>query len=429
MAMELSEGTEIKLLNGKTCTIDKELGRGGQGIVYLVDYCGGDYALKWYIKEYSSDFYNNLKKNADAGPPSKAFLWPLAITEMQFGSFGYVMQLRPRGYREFGEFMLAKTHFTSMTANINAAINICDAFQKLHIRGLSYQDMNDGNFFINPRNGDVLICDNDNVAPDKTNLGIIGKAGYLAPEIVDKKTMPNRYSDYFSMAVILFILFYFNRPFEGKKFASCGCMTEELEKELFGHKAVFIMDPQDDSNRPVPGLHTNVIRRWGLFPKFMENLFVQAFSKQSILFPEKRVIDREWMTCMIQLRSTLGKCPHCGEETFIEPDTTNQTCIDCERPITKPMVLKIDKYRVPLFEGQKIYNIQLPIDGDLNAVVGEVVPNTVTGRLGIKNYSSFTWQALDPVGSVHNVTPESGMPIKNEMKIKFKMGINGLITR
>jgi DNA-binding helix-hairpin-helix protein with protein kinase domain len=429
MAMELSEGTEIKLLNGKTCTIDKELGRGGQGIVYLVDYCGGDYALKWYIKEYSSDFYNNLKKNADAGPPSKAFLWPLAITEMQFGSFGYVMQLRPRGYREFGEFMLAKTHFTSMTANINAAINICDAFQKLHIRGLSYQDMNDGNFFINPRNGDVLICDNDNVAPDKTNLGIIGKAGYLAPEIVDKKTMPNRYSDYFSMAVILFILFYFNRPFEGKKFASCGCMTEELEKELFGHKAVFIMDSQDDSNRPVPGLHTNVIRRWGLFPKFMENLFVQAFSKQSILFPEKRVIDREWMTCMIQLRSTLGKCPHCGEETFIEPDKTNQTCIDCERPITKPMVLKIDKYRVPLFEGQKIYNIQLPIDGDLNAVVGEVVPNTVTGRLGIKNYSSFTWQALDPVGSVHNVTPESGMPIKNEMKIKFKMGINGLITR
>ena len=427
--MELSEGTEIKLLNGKTCTIDKELGRGGQGIVYLVDYCGGDYALKWYTKDYSSDFYNNLRKNADAGPPSKAFLWPLAITEMQYGSFGYVMQLRPRGYREFGEFMLAKTHFTTMTANINAAINICDAFQKLHIRGLSYQDMNDGNFFINPRNGDVLICDNDNVAPDKTNLGIIGKAGYLAPEIVDKKTMPNRYSDYFSMAVILFIMFYFNRPFEGKKFASCGCMTEDLEKELFGHKAVFIMDPQDDSNRPVPGLHTNVIRRWGLFPKFMESLFVQAFSKQSILFPEKRVIDREWMTCMIQLRSTLGKCPHCGEETFIEPDTTNQTCIDCEHSITKPMVLKIDKYRVPLFEGQKIYNIQLPIDGDLNAVVGEVVPNTVTGRLGIKNYSSFTWQALDPVGSVHNVTPESGMPIKNEMKIKFKMGINGLITR
>ena len=132
---------------------------------------------------------------------------------------------------------------------------------------------------------------------------------------------------------------------------------------------------------------------------------------------------------MIQLRSMLGKCPRCHEETFIEPDTSNQCCIDCEQRIQKPMVLKIDQYRIPLFEGQKIYSVQLPIDGDINAVVGEVVCNSVTGKLGIKNYSSFTWQVVDPVGSVHNVAPESGMPIKNEMKIKFKMGINGLIVR
>lgn len=427
--MELTAGTEIKLLNGKICTIDKELGRGGQGIVYLVDYCGGDYALKWYTKDYPSNFYNNLKSNAEVGAPSKAFLWPLAIAEKQYGSFGYVMRLRPKGYREFGEFMLAKTRFSSMAANINAAINICDAFQRLHIRGLSYQDMNDGNFFINPKNGDVLICDNDNVAPDRTNLGIIGKAGYLAPEIVDRKAMPNRYSDYFSMAVILFILIYFNRPFEGKKLVDCCCVTEEMEKDLFGHNAVFIMDPYDDSNRPVLGLHTNVFRRWGLFPQSLEKLFIQAFSKQSIMFPEKRIIDRVWMTAMIQLRSMLGCCPHCGEETFIEPDVANQTCIDCGHPIAKPMVLKVDQYRIPLFEGQKIYNVQLPIDGDINSIVGEVVPNTVTGKLGIKNYSTFTWQASDPVGTVHKVAPESGMPIKNEMKIKFKMSINGLIIR
>jgi hypothetical protein len=98
-------------------------------------------------------------------------------------------------------------------------------------------------------------------------------------------------------------------------------------------------------------------------------------------------------------------------------------------PIQKPMVLKVDQYRIPLFEGQNIYNIQLPIDGNFNAVIGEVVPNSVTGKLGIKNYSSFTWQAIDPIGSVHNVAPGSGMPIKNEMKIKFKMGINALIVK
>ena len=189
------------------------------------------------------------------------------------------------------------------------------------------------------------------------------------------------------------------------------------------------MDPLDNSNRPVPGLHTNVIRRWGLVPNSMEKLFIQAFSKQSILFPEKRVIDREWMTLMIQLRSMLCKCPHCGEETFVEPDSSNQVCLDCERNIEKPMVLKVDKFRIPLFQGQKIYNVQLPVDGDLNAIVGEVVRHSMTNRLGIKNYSTFTWQAIDPAGDVHNVPPEAGLPIKNEMKIKFKMGINGLIVK
>ena len=128
----------------------------------------------------------------------------------------------------------------------------------------------------------------------------------------------------------------------------------------------------------------NVIRRWGLFPKSMEKLFIQAFSKQSILFPEKRVIDREWMTLMIQLRSMLCKCPHCGEETFVEPDSSNQVCLDCGRNIEKPMVLKVDKFRIPLFQGQKIYNVQLPVDGDLNAIVGEVVRHSMTNDLELK---------------------------------------------
>ena len=62
---ELSIGTVVRLKNGKTCRVKKELGCGGQGIVYLVDYGGKDYALKWYkapsiIK--SDAFYDNLNR-------------------------------------------------------------------------------------------------------------------------------------------------------------------------------------------------------------------------------------------------------------------------------------------------------------------------------------------------------------------------------
>ena len=215
---ELKVGTQVKLRNGTSCKVKKELGRGGQGIVYLVDYNGKDYALKWYLRSCSDAFYENLERNVKNGTPSPNFLWPEAITEHQYDSFGYLMKLRPQGYEEIGAFMLAKAKFSNVNCLLKACLEICTAFQILHINGLSYQDMNDGNFFINPQTGDVLICDNDNVAPNGVNItGVQGKSRYMAPEIVDKESLPNRYTDYFSLSVILFILIFVNMPFEGVK--------------------------------------------------------------------------------------------------------------------------------------------------------------------------------------------------------------------
>ena len=71
-----------------------------------------------------------------------------------------------------------------MKTIIDAALNIVSAYRILHNNGYCYQDLNNGNFFINPDTGRVLICDNDNVAPDGTHTGIIGKPGYIAPEII-----------------------------------------------------------------------------------------------------------------------------------------------------------------------------------------------------------------------------------------------------
>ena len=313
---ELSNGMQVRLRNGGTCKVKKELGRGGQGIVYLVDYNGKDYALKWYIVQYPDSFYENLERNISKGAPTSSFLWPEALTERQNGSFGYLMKVRPSGYEEIGSFMLAKAKFASVEALLEACLQICTGFQQLHLNGYSYQDMNDGNFFINPKTGDVLICDNDNVAPNGINMGIAGKSGYMAPEIVDKVSMPNRYTDYFSLAVILFILIYLNRPFEGAKALSCPCLSENAEKILNGRNAVFIMDPNDRSNAPVRGVHTNVLNRWPLFPKLLREAFIKTFSKEAMQEPTKRVMDKTWQQILIQVRSEFVTCPFCAHPLF-----------------------------------------------------------------------------------------------------------------
>ena len=239
---ELKPKDKVSLSNGSSAKIVKMLGQGGQGTVYQVEVGGQQMALKWYNTHPGIPFYKNLEENIAKGAPSDAFLWPEYITKVEHGSFGYIMKLRPQGYYEFGHYLLARAQFKSFDAIVNAAMKICEGFKALHLAGLSYQDLNDGNFFIHPETGDVLICDNDNVFPEGDNSGILGKARYMAPEVVTSKTLPNKQTDRFSLSVVLFMLFYGNHPFEGARVLACPCMTEKYEKQFYGSDAIFIYD-------------------------------------------------------------------------------------------------------------------------------------------------------------------------------------------
>ena len=261
----LKIGSILTSAEAKSVVVEETLGEGGQGIVYKVKYDGKPMALKWYfIKKLKNptEFKENLAKNISKGKPSESFLWPIDIVEnTSTGEFGYIMELRPKGYNELADFLVKKAKFNSNKAMINAAIDICCAFRSLHLKGLSYQDLNDGNFFINGETGRVLICDNDNVAPDGDNkTGIQGKCRYMAPEVVLCKNQPNTESDRFSLAIVLFMLLLRSHPLEGKKYIASTCATEAVERKIYGEKPVFIYDPEDRSNEPAIGVHDNVIR-------------------------------------------------------------------------------------------------------------------------------------------------------------------------
>ena len=419
---ELKKGDKVNLNSGGYVTIEKELGRGGQGIVYLVDLHGEKKALKWYIKAPDDNFYKNLKQNVINGAPgnSPAFLWPEHITQKQNGSYGYVMRLRPQNYFEFGNFLLAKKSFRSYTAMLAAAMKICNGFMMLHRFGYSYQDLNDGNFFIDPNSGDVLICDNDNVMPQGEKSGIMGKARYMAPEII-AGGVPDKYSDRFSLSVILFMLFYANHPFEGAKVVACPCLTETFEKKLYGTEAVFIYDPTDKSNLPVRGIHQNVIRRWPAFPAKLREIFIQEFSQEKLKNPNSRMLESLWEKTIAGIRDSLVRCPVCGEETFVEDESK---CMDCGAAIDTSYRLRIGPRSVILTKGTKGY-----IDYD-NAPDAEIVahPNDTT-RLLMRNISSGNWTAETPSGKIKVVEPNGIMPVNPGIKIIFSNSLKGEFTQ
>lgn len=410
---ELSKNSIVSLVGGGTATIVKELGRGGQGIVYLVEVCGEKKALKWYLNAPDDKFYRNLEHNIASGAPSDAFLWPEYLTEKQQGSYGYIMKLRPQNYYEFGNFLLAKVSFKSFTAMLSAAMRICDGFMMLHRFGYSYQDLNDGNFFIDPQTGDVLICDNDNVMPQGEKSGIMGKARYMAPEIV-AGGIPDKYSDKFSLSVILFMLFYANHPFEGAKVVACPCMTESFEKRFYGSEALFIYDPTDKSNLPVRGIHQNVIRRWPVFPQLLRDTFIEEFSKEKLQDPSSRMIEQNWKKIISTVRDSLVVCRHCAEETFVNVSNTTDKCMNCGKDVDLSKRLVINNRSLPLINKTAIY-----IDED-NTPDG-VVTTDSNGFMLIKNVSTETWTVETPSGKIKTVTPNEILPVKEGLKITFRV--------
>ena len=424
---EFQTGQIIKTASGDALEVIRKLGEGGQGTVYEAEYGGRRLALKWYFGSklrHADKFYRNIENNIRQGAPTGAFLWPLEITEHYEGSFGYLMDLRPGEYQDFSRFLLAKVRFSSIDAVINAALCITNGFRALHTRGYSYQDLNDGNFFVNPKTGDVLICDNDNVAPYGENLGIAGKCRYMAPEVVMGKKRPDNHTDRFSLAVVLYMLLFLNHPLEGRG-TMCPCLTEELERRFYGRSPVFVWDPANDSNRPVRGVHQNEIRLWPVYPAFVRQSFTRAFSQACMtgLDATHRVIEKEWQELFIRLRGLTIRCA-CGGETFLDPEAQDCKCMECGRSLSSVPLLHVKKYQVALAPGQKLYACHTVYDSDdFRQVTGEVVTSRSDPSLiGLKNRSGTAWEATLPNGSSRIYEDGKVVKLGRGLKISFGHG-------
>ena len=418
--------------SGIMCTVEQFLGGGGQGEVYRANLGGKQIALKWYFPHYLNQDLN-LKERLEAaiklGPPNDKFLWPMELVSASgIDGFGYIMPLRESRYKGFVDLMKRRIEPT-FRALATAGFELADSFFQLHTKGLCYCDISFGNIFFDPDSGHILICDNDNVDINNVEQSAVkGTPRFMAPEIVCGEASPSTQTDLFSLAVLLFYMFMVHHPLEGKKESEIKCFDLPAMTQLYGTEPVFIFDPHNDSNRPVPGYQQNAIDFWSIYPKFLRDLFTKAFT-DGIQNPNNgRVQEAEWRPAMVRLRDSIIYCAYCSAENFYDPDHIKVSggklhpCWSCQQQIIIPPRIRIGQnivmlnYDTELFyhhvDDQKRY--------DFSRAIAVVTQHPMNPNIwGLKNLSNEKWVTTKADGTVKDVEPGQSLTLTTKMKINF----------
>jgi eukaryotic-like serine/threonine-protein kinase len=427
----LARGATVVLHQaGIPCEVREFLGAGGQGEVYRVHIHGSDpyvdNALKWYFPHAATEVQRKIiTELLDVGAPDGRFLWPLDLASCRGGpsGFGYVMPLRESAFHGLVDLMNGHVA-PSFKALSTAAYGLADSFLRLHALGYCYRDISFGNVFFDPRNGRVLICDNDNVGVDgRTPPTVSGTSGFMAPEVMRREAFPSTTTDLFSLAVLLFLMLFVHHPLLGRRELDEPSLDPSAQFRLYAVNPTFIFDPEDDSNAPVEGHHDNALIYWKIYPAFIRSLFTRAFT-EGLTDPHSRVRESEWRLAMVQLRDLLMHCPSCTAECFFDPAVRAvPPCWRCGETAAPPLrlVFTTSSDVVILDRGGEVHRHHLGAPRyQFDEPVGSVVEHPSNPRiLGLRNQTRSAWTATTASGLVRRVDPGRSIALMAGTRLDF----------
>jgi eukaryotic-like serine/threonine-protein kinase len=432
----LRPGQTVQLLTYRVVgEVDGLLGAGGQGEVYRLRVPqpapARHFALKWYFSQWRrSDQWETLQRLVKQNAPNPRFLWPLDLVTAEEPGFGYLMRLRGSNFRSIAEVMkgVVSPTFRSLATT---GFELADGFLQLHSAGYCYRDISFGNMFLDPASGEVLICDNDNVGIDgRAAVGVRGTNKFMAPEVVRGEAVPSTATDLFSLSVLLFYLLMVHHPLEGRRELAEPCLDVGASYRLYGERPVFIFDPDDHSNEPVVGAHDNALTYWPLYPGFLRELFVRAFTVGLRDARNGRVRETEWRRAMVRLRDAIVYCPRCPAENVWDEDAPAMpSCWRCRAPVKLPPRLVVDGDAVMLNHDTRLFPHHLRVRPyDFSQAVAMVArrpePPTVWG---LKNLGDTPWTAVTPDHGIVEVAPGRSVTLVPGTRLRFGTA-EGVIT-
>lgn len=402
------ETKEYKDIYGDIFTVDKELGRGGQGVVYRVK--DNDCAVKVRINSNGEEIkikngdklpdplyakiqnilrlpirdINEIALPAQILKEYSGYIMPL-LSEMQ--EIKNLLELKKD--KEIPEWLSninnseAAALFTnyfdtgSLKRRIELLMKVAAVLMQLHNRGLVYGDISLNNIFYSV-DDKVYVCfiDADNIIFNDKVGGAVYTPKYGAPELVLHKGSNSILSDCFSFAVAAFHILSYSHPFEGEKtenndntdWADSDYNSNDKQSgNLYSNPWIYNED--DDSNHAVSGLPLELI-----VDDKLHFLFNKMFT-EGVNNLATRPVMAEFYYAFIKAYNKIITCNHCGMTYYY--DKFNGVCPYCDKEnkniITVKTVHKKTGKEISCF--YESYSIGQPVNIPYSAFMDYEVKN------------------------------------------------------
>jgi hypothetical protein len=219
----------------------------------------------------------------------------------------------------------------------------------------------------------------------------------MAPEIVDGQAKPSIYTDYHSLAVLLFYLLLRGNPLEGMRESKIKIFDAAAQKYLYGADATYIFDLNDSSNRPDPEIHGATLFMANILPESLMATFDLAFS-QGLHDPGSRVPDSKWSIELRRVIDSITHCPACGQENFCSKSSSESVrCWECSSDFI-PLRIQYKSCEYIASPGVTI--------GSNGSTLATIIRHPKDKAvLGLRNDTDCTWQATLPDDRTSEVSP------------------------
>jgi len=386
----LHKGLQISGRNGNVYTIDSLISAGtGQGDIYRVFNSRKEvFAMKlFHPGSKKKKLLKQIIRLIKRGQACEVFVIPIEIVDYK-QQIGYVMEyIGP-------EYMNAAALFNGVEKD-GVMINlpwhvkltllacIVEPFVVLNTAKLGIMDIKFDNIKIDLNNLKVKVLDTDTIVYSKDKSVVLGTVGFMPPNTMMRRETPNEFNDVYAIAVLIFMTLMGAHPLDGKRrMQPCN---EQIDTYLFGTHPVYMFNPNDASNRPIPQdsfgrNQQQVIDKFNKYPKYFKDAMRKTFV-DGLYDGEKRTTMTEWLEILERLYNDSFICEQCGEEYFL--DANEKACSVCKQELVKPIFIQSEK-SLPIFNGMTIFSDDL-WNTTNHYEVFKVVETKYDGRFGLQN--------------------------------------------